>query len=121
MDLEKRLLCNGYHTLDEFKSDVAQLFTCALRHYPSDTLAHTEAQRLSNLSSDWFSSLSADHLVALNRTPGVTTSAQGSSATSDEIQQALPTETTLAILNPDNDGVVSRTERIRSIGEEVGL
>ncbi|KAF6775034.1 hypothetical protein AHF37_05667 [Paragonimus kellicotti] len=119
LDLEKRLLCNGYHTLDEFKSDVAQLFVWALRQYSPDTPAHAEAQRLNNLASDWFSSLAADHVAALNSTLTRQPAHVISQVPADVAEeQILPTETTLGILNPDNHGVVSRTERVRSIGEE---
>ncbi|OON22667.1 hypothetical protein X801_01426 [Opisthorchis viverrini] len=120
LTLEKRLLSNGYRTLNEFKTDVSALFSGALRHYPVDTLANSEAQRLLNTASDWFASLPLDYVDALNVEP---TRPQQSLKLSVPDRSALDEfsmETALAILNPDNHGIVNRNERIRPIGEEVG-
>lgn len=83
-------------------------------------MAHNEAQRLLNLTIDWFSSLNVNYVAILNRPPdgGVTVDRNSQVKTSDN-NDVISKETYLNILNPDNNGIISKTERVQSIGDEV--
>ncbi|CAH8474270.1 unnamed protein product [Schistosoma rodhaini] len=120
LDMEKQLFQKYYKSLSEFQKDVSGLLNSALQYYQIESMAHNEAQRLLNLTTDWFNSLSANYVTILNRPPdsGVTVDRNLQVKTSDS--NDISRETYLKILNPDNNGIISETERVQSIGDEAG-
>ncbi|THD29060.1 hypothetical protein D915_000088 [Fasciola hepatica] len=131
LDIEKRVFSNSYASLSDFQNDVMTLLSGAMSNHSDGSHVHSEAHRLFNLSSDWFASISPNHLQILNMKTRRTHIAESKSITPDKtapegilVRSGTPpplaSETYLGVLNPDNRGVVSRTERVRSIGDEVG-
>ncbi|KAK4473856.1 hypothetical protein MN116_003187 [Schistosoma mekongi] len=124
LDIEKHLFQKYYRSLSEFQKDIVGLFNGALRFYQVESMAHNEAQRLLNLTTDWFNSLNANYVARLNYPldNGLPLDRKLLAETSDHSNNngCLSKETHLNILNPDNNGIVSRTERVQSIGDEAG-
>ncbi|CAH8451530.1 unnamed protein product [Schistosoma turkestanicum] len=122
LDIEKKLYQKYYKTLSEFQKSIFGLLNCALRYYQVESMAHNEAQRLFNLTTDWFNSLNTNYITSLNRPPDseLTVDRKLQVETSDNNNDNISKETHLHILNPDNNGIISKTERVQSIGDEIG-
>uniref|UniRef100_A0A0V0J9E3 Bromo domain-containing protein n=1 Tax=Schistocephalus solidus TaxID=70667 RepID=A0A0V0J9E3_SCHSO len=112
--LERLVLTDKVHSLDDFRQRVESIFTTARDYYPASMPAGSEVARLSSLASQWFSSL-AGHPIWSVRWPH-----PQPLSTPVSVPEDSPCEVSLRILNPDNRGIVSPTKRIRTIGQEVG-
>ncbi|TNN15418.1 Bromodomain-containing protein isoform 2 [Schistosoma japonicum] len=124
LDIEKHLFQKRYRSLSEFQKDIIELLNGALRFYQVESMAHNEAQRLLNLTTDWFNSLNANYVNGLNypldNGPPLDRKLLVETSYHSNNNGCLSRETHLNILNPDNNGIVSRTERVQSIGDEAG-
>lgn len=115
--MERFVHTNKIKNLDHLREYVENLFSPYLREDSSYLMAtaqleageavSNEAVRLLGLARRWFESIGAD--FELMREPFF-----GQCSVSDACEV-----TALGLLNPDNHGIVSATERVRTIGEEV--
>ncbi|BHF74136.1 hypothetical protein SprV_0401722000 [Sparganum proliferum] len=116
--LERLVLTDKICSLDDFRQRVKSIFSTARDYYPATMPAGSEVARLSNLASQWFSSL-AGHPIWSVRSPHPQSSSTCDNTTTLASEDA-PCAVSLRLLNPDNRGIVSPTKRIRTIGQEVG-
>lgn len=111
IDIERKICCEKYKNLSEFRQDLNYLFARATDYYHADIVRLQETQRMCGIVQDWFNSLPVD-LFLIN----VDTFC---SKLDGHVTEKNEQETSLRILNPDNDGIVSKLERVQSIGQEV--
>ncbi|CAL8082260.1 unnamed protein product [Calicophoron daubneyi] len=130
LGLERKVFANGYSSVDDFRKDVVDILSAALQYYPSDSHPHDEAQRLLTLASDWFASIPVAYLYAMNRDSLKPSHGEGTPDTRDgsvsshlqdmTVLESLPKETSLFLLNPDNQRFPAPNDRVRTVGEEAG-
>ncbi|CAH8830604.1 unnamed protein product [Trichobilharzia szidati] len=124
LDVEKQVYKRYYKSLSEFQEDIIGLLTGAVRYYQVESMAYNEAQRLLNLSNDWFNSLPPEYVINLSHPDDNSTLVEKDAQTERPDNTGdnglIPKETYLKILNPDNSGIINKTERVQSIGDEAG-
>ncbi|KAL5109357.1 Bromodomain-containing protein 7 [Taenia crassiceps] len=115
--LERFVHINKIENVRHLREYVEELFA-SYQHATSLSSASTpleggaavvaEAARLAALARRWFESIGEDSNLMCEPLYGPSTSNDANEVTA------------LGLLNPDNRGLVSSTERVRTIGEEVG-
>lgn len=104
--IERLILQDKLTSLSEFKKKIDKLFSASPTENP---MASLEASRLAGIAGQWFFSL-VDASLWLD--------SEDTLETQDNNSKAIES---LNLLNPDNKGIISATERVRTIGEEVPI